>query len=232
VLSPVHNLGKGIDALYTFALQRAYEWESKALARFQVFVGVVMVAKTPLSMQAIDMLVKQYGTGFPHPQTLLRYLQSLLDGVDVIHTPVKTLHPSFHDFLTDRTRSGQFYIDKIHHNAQLALSCFQLMNVQLKCNICGVPNEGVLNVEISDELIQQIPEALKYAVCFGVDHVVCILPEDVYNTLIKAVEEFLDNHILEWMEVLSLLKCIDVAYSLKHLGTWLKKASGYNKRLD
>jgi hypothetical protein len=222
VLSPVHNLGQGIDALYLFALQRAYDWESETLAWFYVFVGVVMIAKTPLSMQAIDMLVKQYGTDVPDPQSLLGYLKSLLDGVDVTNTPVKTLHPSFHDFLTDKSRSANFYIDKVHHNAQLALSCVQLMNAQLKRNICGVANERALNVDIPEDVIQQIPEALKYAVCFGVDHIVSILPEHVDNALIKSVEEFLNNHLLEWMEVLSLLKCIDVAHSLKHLGAWLK----------
>ncbi|KDQ06464.1 hypothetical protein BOTBODRAFT_96524, partial [Botryobasidium botryosum FD-172 SS1] len=218
---------KGIDALYTLALQDVITDE--AHESFKVFVGLIMVAKVPLSVNGIALLAKQYQEQPAIPaKKLLGLLHSLLDGVETSSTPVKTLHPSFHDFLTHSSHSAStFHIDKAIHNGKLALACFKLLNAELKYNICGLPDNHAYNEEVSAQAISQgIGESLQYAVAFGLDHLLLVSPKMASTPLIEEVEIFLKDHLLHWMEVLSLLKCFSVAFRLQQLGPWLHELQG------
>lgn len=150
-------------------------------------------------------------------------LQSLLDGAAAHDAPVKTLHASFYDFITDSSAAGGFYINTTLHNKHLALACFSLMNTRLKRNICDLANDTVLNEDIPDDVIQQHMEGeLQYAVRFALDHVSGVSAEDVEDVLIDAIQDFLDKQLLNWLEALGLLHSLDVADTLTKLLTWLQ----------
>ncbi|KDQ15486.1 hypothetical protein BOTBODRAFT_625188, partial [Botryobasidium botryosum FD-172 SS1] len=213
---------KGIDALYMLALQDVITDE--AHESFDVFMGLIMVAKVPLSVNNIGLLAKQYQEQPSIPaDRLLGLLHSLLDGVAMPDAPVKMLHPSFHDFLThDSNTAGNFYIDKANHNEKLALACLKLLNAELKYNICGLAGFDVCNDEVPSQAISQgIREDLQYAATFGLDHLLLISPHMENATLIEEVERFLKCHLLHWMESLSLMKCFPVTSKLLQLSSWL-----------
>jgi hypothetical protein len=48
-------------------------------------------------------------------ELILPSLGSLLSGVDQQHVPVRALHASFFEFLTDRNRSKTYYVDPSQH---------------------------------------------------------------------------------------------------------------------
>ena len=85
------------------------------------------------------------------------------------------------------------------------------MELGLKFNICNLETSHHQNAEISD-LTTNVKGAilphLSYACRFWADH----LSQTAYNTTtLDAVNNFLLNHFLHWLEVLSLTKNIDVA---------------------
>jgi len=230
------NRVHGIDALYTLALQKALDWEDpKSQQAFSVFMGVVMEAKVPLSANTVDALARRYGKDLAISATqLLSHLRSLLDGVGSPNGTINILHLSFRDFLTDASRSQNlFHIDKAFHNANIALACFELMNEYLEPDICKLVDDTVLIENISDTVIREhISDELQYAVRFGLDHLLEVSITNADHALAVAVKEFLNKHLLEWFEALSLLRCFEVADELKKVETWLENARSLDGYVD
>jgi hypothetical protein len=51
---------------------------------------------------------------------------------------IRILHPSFHDYLTERCRVKPWSIDPELHNKELALRCIKLLDNELRENICDM----------------------------------------------------------------------------------------------
>lgn len=221
VLSKTSFIAENLDGLYALALQEILNQDAQH--SFGIFMGVIMVAKVPLSADAINALVDQYEDDLDaSAHELLRLLGALLEGVEASNTPVKTLHPSFHDFLTTETRSRNFYIPKVSHNVKLALGCFKLLNAQLRQNMCDLPHDGILLTDIEEVKLLCLSEELRYACCFGIEHLLQIAAEDVDAALAQVLTEFFDEHLLHWMEVLSLIKNFDSTNQLRKIALWLE----------
>jgi hypothetical protein len=112
-----------MDMLYSTILNTC-NWDDEDLVEgYNLLIGVVMVAKMPLSASALQSV---------HGATLtvrvidvLRPLGSLLTGLTHEHEPVRILHFSFRDFLTVRAQSSthahRFHINEKEHRCRLAL---------------------------------------------------------------------------------------------------------------
>ncbi|KDQ09528.1 hypothetical protein BOTBODRAFT_79740, partial [Botryobasidium botryosum FD-172 SS1] len=199
-----------INQLYELALQDALDWDDAEVCKgFIAYMGVVMAAKTPLSANAIDTLVKHEQLEVS-AKDIFMLLQSLLKGAGLLDTPIETLHASFYDFLTQpEIAPAKYHIDKESHGAKLVLSCFALMNERLSNDICGFGDDTVLNKDIKPALIEEhVDEALKYAVCFGLEHLLDL--PSITDTLTECIRVFFQKHLLQWLEVLSLLGCLAV----------------------
>jgi hypothetical protein len=94
---PNSNAELALDALYRTALQSIGMWDDDDfVADFCAIMGVILVAKNPLSASAIDALLC---LDRPSSLTISR-LGCLLNWQQL--QPVRILHPSFSDFLSDR----------------------------------------------------------------------------------------------------------------------------------
>ena len=83
----------------------------------------------------------------------------------------------------------------------------------LKYDILGVALEHdcILNSEILDlqaKTSQHLSAALQYACKYWTRH---LCQAEVDEALLTALEEFCVSHLLHWLEVLSLLGCVDTA---------------------
>ncbi|KDQ15499.1 hypothetical protein BOTBODRAFT_173977 [Botryobasidium botryosum FD-172 SS1] len=225
---------KDLDRLYTLALDKALMQDCQVRQKsFQLYMGIILAAKMPVSARVIDRLVVQHES-VPKitAERFLPALQSLLHGVASPDAPITTLHSSFRDFLTNKSRSKNFYIDKAPRNASLALACFEILNADLKDNICDLPADTTSKSEIAEDVIQRhIDDGLRYAACFGFAHLIESRPEYTHNELIGAVDDFLCNHILHWLEILSLLDQCALAHSLQNVLPWLKRFRPSDVRL-
>ena len=100
---------------------------------------------------------------------------------------------------------------------QLGMHCIRLLESgSLKEDICGVVGPGTRRSAVAkSEVRASLPEALTYACSYWVQHVVSG-EEQIKDD--GAVLQFLQKHILHWMEALSWLgKTSDVIHNITAL---------------
>jgi hypothetical protein len=135
-------------------------------------MGCMLAAREPLSISALKKLCSEQKSD-SMVALIIRPLGSLLSGVTQESVPIRLLHTSFRDFLTNRDRSGPFYIDVSLHHHSLALMSLQVMMEELRFNICQLETSHQLNNEFSD-LTERIKKAisshLSYSCRFWADH--------------------------------------------------------------
>lgn len=125
--------------------------------------------------------------------------------------PVLALHASFFDFLTDKKRSESYYIDPSPHHRSLTLSLLRVMKTDLRFNICSLTTSHLRNDDVPylDKRVKEaIPTHLSYACRFWADH---LLATPYESTILEQLRHLLYNQLLYWLEVLSLIKRVNIA---------------------
>lgn len=134
-------------------------------------------------------------------------LHSILDIPDDPTRPIR-LHPSFRDFLISKKRcnDAHFQVDEKHAHRTLVTSCIRLMSVSLKQDICGVCAPGMLATHIRNGLVEQcLPPEVQYACLHWVQH---LQKSGVQLCDNDEVHQFLQVHLLHWLEALSWMRKI------------------------
>ncbi|KAG8798546.1 hypothetical protein FRC20_007099 [Serendipita sp. 405] len=209
LLNPNQDLLCDINTLYFTILTKAYKRaqvgqrsESKNWKLLIKVLQAILATTTPLTISAIDGLL-----GIKNAKRLIRFLSSVIsvrnDEVIVI------IHPTFREFLEDRTAAGQFHIDITDAHSLMAKGCLAIMKRDLCFNICQLESSFVLNKEVADmneRISKHISKALQYACIYWLDHVVgsngASGDREVDAALLRVVE---DGYSLYWMEVISAL---------------------------
>jgi AAA ATPase domain len=138
----------GLDELYSEVLHQAFNAENNTdMNRFKLVMGKILVTKEPLSVSAHSELWKDDDPA-GLVEIILPLLGSLLSGVNQQHVPVRPLHTSFFDFLTNQNRSKSYYVDPHQHNHSLMLSSFQVMRSGLRFNICHLETSHLRNIDV------------------------------------------------------------------------------------
>jgi hypothetical protein len=131
-------------------------------------------------------------------------------------TPIKLFHLSFREFLIDRELMNEntFWINAEETHRTLGMHCIRLLESGcLKEDVCGVVAPGTRRSEVAKSAVHaSLPEAVAYACCYWVQHVVNSR-EQINDD--GVVLRFLEKHMLHWIEALSWLgKVSDVIHSL------------------
>ncbi|KIM75554.1 hypothetical protein PILCRDRAFT_669545 [Piloderma croceum F 1598] len=201
----------GLDGLYLEILCQAFdEKDDTVMSRFRLVMGRILATREPLSVSAHSEL-----RGDDDPagsvESILTGLGSLLSGVNQRHVPVRALHASFFDFLTIHKRSKSYYVDPLQHSRGLTLSCMRVMKSGLRFNICNLETSDCRNTDIPDLTIRvekTILPHLSYGSRFWAGH----LGTTAYDTdILSEVREFFHHCLLYWLEVLSLIKKVNMA---------------------
>jgi hypothetical protein len=194
-----------MDELYAEILSSC-TWDDEDFANeYQLLVGAIMVARTPLSMTALQSLHRTHPT--LDVAEILRPIASLFTGLTDSIQPVQIIHLSFRDFLTHRARSSslhqRFFIDERDQSERLALLCLLVMNEDFKVRIRGTgyltgqsETEGIPAIDESD-----VPEVLWYACRFWTEHITEIEAPVSYMVL-DGLHIFFSTHLAVWMEIL------------------------------
>jgi hypothetical protein len=226
VTTKVHGSAEAaLDALYQTALECCGIWDDEVFkSDFQAIFGVILVACQPLTHETISRLL-----GLEKRPALytIQHFRSVLhfDATEPIHF----IHPSFADFLSDQNRCGRDYwfIDTAQHHLFLAETCFKVMKRDLSFNICQIPTSYLCNDDIAclpDTVATFIPAHLVYSCCFWANHLQAISNHDSNFEIIQThIRDFLYSSLLYWLEVLSILKKIDIAHpSMMSVINWIK----------
>ncbi|KAI9057827.1 WD40 repeat-like protein [Trametes sanguinea] len=204
-----------LDELYTQVLHAAFGNPSPPLqARLKRILGTIVLAEERLSSSGLSALLgEECGSVLDVVEQLRSVLSSTSEGNT--HSDIRIIHLSFADFLVDprRCKYPHFLITPSIQHTFIVLRCLKLMQDSLKYNICEVPSEHdcLFNDEILDlpaRIAQHLPSALQYACRYWLRH---LARAEIGEELLAALEEFCTAHLLHWLEVLSLLGCVEIA---------------------
>ena len=93
------------------------------------------------------------------------------------------------------------FVKEQHAHSQLVNSCFEVMSLVLKEDICGQGIPGVLVSDVKISHVQQcLPPEAQYACLYWVRHLVSSGRRLLDN---GDVHQFLYKHALHWMEAMS-----------------------------
>jgi hypothetical protein len=218
------NTKTTLDSLYTSILQEAFgddDPETDLIIRS--VLGAVLLAANPLSPSTIAMLLGSHPTDV---SLHLLSLHSLLKLQDDINHPVQPFHKSFPDFITDPTRctNKRFHISAPTHHQELLIGCLNLMNQKLKKNMCKLPGT-VMNPEV-DEVQQRTEEHISPALRYAAESWYKHLKNGhvgYTSAACSAIDQFLREKFLFWLEVLSILGALKEAVNALEVAIqWLK----------
>ncbi|KAF7972844.1 hypothetical protein HWV62_439 [Athelia sp. TMB] len=208
-----------LNALYITALQSLGQvWEDPSFsAEFQAVVGIIVAAYAPLTCQAIDQLRA------PNSCPAIDKVMLLGSVMTFEPHPIRTLHLSFDDFITNlaRCREPQWHIDLSVHNYNLAEYC---INCLVRYFATPVQYESSKALE---ELRSELPEAVAYAGTFWLNHVCKISNNLQRESIIACLSTFLHRDFLHWLEILSILgKSRDAIKIFGQLHIWIRSSIG------
>jgi NACHT domain len=165
-------------------------------------LGSVVALFSPLSVDSLSRLLV---TPKQRLDLILKDLHAILDIPNDYTRPLRLHHPSFCDFLLDKDRCGdpRLYVDEKKAHATLADHCIELMTNKLKRDICDLRALGTYAREVQTDRIEQyITNDLQYACRYWVQH---LQKSKVQLDDNGKVSHFLHDHLLHWLEALSLI---------------------------
>ena len=233
-----------LDGLYKEVLE-GYFTDQETRPLFRSVVGQLISSIEPLSIRSLTALRRHVSAAVNDDDDsnddddgnddsgavliLLRRLGSLFSNVHSSDEdlPITPLHTSFRDFLTNKEKSGEFYVDLRDAHLQLAHSCLGLLLDGLKFNICNLETSYLANEDVTDlksRVDKHIPPALLYACRFWDAHLEHIgFEAELYGKL----RTFFETKLLFWLEALSLANCVGLALTAcSALNVWLVSGQG------
>ncbi|CAH0043548.1 unnamed protein product [Clonostachys solani] len=199
--------GSNLDAMYLIVLEQLFaglpdQDSQEVLAQFRRVVGSIVVLASPLSPSALARLLD---LPMEDVSDLLDLLHSVLRIPSSSKQPIRLLHLSFRDFLSDprQSQKNPFWIDQKKIHEQLGTDCFRILKQSLRNDICGVHHPGTEHSSIDPEKIStMLPDEVQYA-C---EHWAYHLHESSIDILDGGeVHTFLSEHFLQWLEASSLI---------------------------
>ncbi|KAG6331660.1 hypothetical protein ID866_7427 [Astraeus odoratus] len=192
-----------LDNMYHSILDENVYDSPKARARFQSVMRQILWTAQPLPIPSLNIMRQNFKTNdSPNDvRNILNFMGALLSGVTDDTTPVRPLHSTFYDFLTNRSRSGDFCIDTMEIHFDLAFASVRVMQQELGFNICGLGSSYLRNLEVKD-LCQRkkksISPHLSYACQYWAHHVqgtrFCGMLVEELKTIFQT------EYILFWIE--------------------------------
>ena len=228
-----------LDELYREVLER-YFTDREARLLFRSVVGQFIASIEPLSIRSLTTLRRHaddLGDADDDDAAVivLRRLGSLLTNVHSSdeNIPIIPLHTSFRDFLVDREKSGDFWVDLRDVHQRMAHSCLGILLDGLKFNICQLETSYLANKDVTDLKVRVdkcISPALLYACRFWDDHLQHI---DFETRLFGKLQTFFETKLLFWLEALSLTNNVGFASAAcAALNEWLTAGQGVSVFVD
>ena len=201
--------GDVIDQLYLKILKISFNNNAKVITVFKRVVGVIVMAKTPLSRADLGYFLGQQD-GEESIDFILSHLSSVISNCNS-DGRIHISHLSFTEFICDPKRCQEdFAIDRSVQSRIMTLACLQVMEASLRFNICELETSHLRNddFDLMPRIQKFIPTHLSYACSFWAEHLRVTM---VDTQLLCAVKDFMETRLLFWLEVLSLVKKINIA---------------------
>ena len=198
----------------------------KLCDRFKQIVGSIVTLSDILSVWA---LAKLMNLPVKNVELALGNLHSVLDIPKDPEAPIRLLHPSFHDFISNEERCEdlRFFVEKPSIHCKLHISCLEVMSAALRQNMCNLQTPGSSPSEVQMEtMFRNLPRHVQYACQYWVEHLAYTRSEQWRHLGLRdggIIHEFFQKYYLYWLEAMSLLgKVSDAVLMVAKLGGMLK----------
>ncbi|KAK5724701.1 hypothetical protein LTR15_004748 [Elasticomyces elasticus] len=226
--------GKQLDRIYNTVLKETFreedydeEEKTELDMRLRVILGCLVVLISPLSIHALANLLGMDAILVTQTLADLHTIVSIPSQYD---RPIRLHHPTFRDFLLDRTRCEDFWVDEKVACKALAENCVHLMARMLKRDICGLRSPGIRVEEIDQRLIERcIPPELQYACLYWAEHYRqsgTRLGDD------DSVHRLFRDHFLHWLEAIGLMRASSRRAALVRMYQSLLAPTGNARQLN
>ncbi|KAF7973150.1 hypothetical protein HWV62_15925 [Athelia sp. TMB] len=201
------TIDKKMDSLYTTVLAACGEWDDKDfLEDYNIVMGTIMAAKRPLSLTVLRALHESVQE--LSPEDLLTRFGSVLVSFREPNQPIRILHLSFREFITDRAANDEgtrkFYISETKHSSRLAQTCLQFLNEELRNTGGVISGMGYLSGSSEDlpgiPEIQGVSEKTMYCCEHWIDHLVDV-EEPI--SVSQDIGTFVSKHLTMWLEIVT-----------------------------
>ncbi|KAG8731440.1 hypothetical protein FRC11_004165 [Ceratobasidium sp. 423] len=208
-----HAALSDLDALYTTVITSGVTRQNvsdKTLVR--QCIGAILAAskRTPLSADALGELLK----GAMRPSILKKVVKSLGPVLYIDNNlggAIRFYHPSFADYVLDKDRACDLWIDPNSLNTLMASGCLIVMKQELRFNICDLETSHVLNAQVKDlgaRIKDKVSEHLHYSTIYWISHWVESANEGNRDEVAHIIQ---GPKFLYWLEVLSLTGNVNAA---------------------
>jgi len=223
-----------LDDMYKRTLEKFMPKDKHkvAIPMFCSVMRQIILSMEPLPVSALNAMRQHFPCEDERYDVnlVIGKLGSLVTGTDST-APVRPLHASFYDFLTDKSRSNGFFIDKSLVASDLAFASLRVMGRELRFNICSLessylPNSAVLDLE--ERVKKSISAELSYSCRYWGTHVGATPFQSV---LAEEIRAFLDaERLLFWLEALALMKGLSGSVgTLTSIASWFTvRSSSFN----
>ncbi|KAF7973304.1 hypothetical protein HWV62_15625 [Athelia sp. TMB] len=210
---------KKMDQLYAAVLAECGDWEdSEFVTDYDLVMGTLVALKRPLSLDALRGL--HNGSMGLEAEQLLQRFGSVLTGYRDPHQPIRILHLSFHEFVTDRAvhddNTKYFYLSEKGHSGRLAELCVKTLNRELARPIAGT---GYLTEEQDGRrgipTVSGVSEQLVYCCAHWPRH---LQDMEISQTIQAHLIAFISRHLITWIEVLA---ATDVFHGSLQIMQWI-----------
>jgi hypothetical protein len=219
-----------VDALYIQILQAAtFHPDHGAHVRLCERVGnllrtIVLLEEALSILSLAQLMLVSEDELTTDVQALSAVLLIMNAEENYLKMPVRVFHPSFRDFLVDskRCQDPQFLVVPEEHHQDLLRQCIEILNRGLRYDICHIKDPSLLNADVEDlpgRIKKFVSDALRYATLFWPVHSTAC--DTLSVVLCNALLEFCTQHLLHWLELMSLLgQLAVVGRRLVDLITW------------
>jgi hypothetical protein len=200
---------KSLDKIYLMVLHNALNGEFNDAERsvlidlLNTCLGSIAVLAAPFDICSLACISASTTDAI---DKAFHGLHSILDIPENLQHPIRLHHATFREFILspDRCADIRFIVDGKEQHKRIALSCVRLMCQHLCKDICDLGHVGADLSEVQPGLVEErLFPALRYACCYWVYHV---REGDVLSTDAEAISAFLREHLLHWLEALSLIE--------------------------
>ncbi|KAI4117122.1 MAG: hypothetical protein LQ345_002570 [Seirophora villosa] len=203
-----------LDSMYMQVLRsslsdgRDEEEISRLCDRFKRIVGSIVTLFDELSVSALAELLSVTDESV---DAALNRLHSVLNIPVDKESPIRLIHPSFHDFLIDRRRcqDERFCADEPLMHGELFGKCMEVMTTTLKRNSCHLSTPGSPPQDVDKKSLDtQLPRHVQYACNYWLDHLAGARPDSRTQLGLRdggKVHVFFEKSFLHWLEAMSLM---------------------------
>jgi hypothetical protein len=199
-----------LDDLYSQILHNAQGSRRQAAGILRT--TLVTLELLQLELSAKDLAVVA-GLDEDTCREYLRRISAILNYRHDTTDPVRLMHLSFPDFLSDSVRCSElphYVIDAAEDHLCITQNCLRIMNQYLKYDICNLRDSSVFNTKVpgfTERVDAHIPGFLRYACRFWIAHwLLHIRAAGSQAQMPLGLDVFCTQHLLHWIEILSLTK--------------------------